>query len=279
MEQLPARKRFCTLIRQPEEQLCLAEAALCIAWEDQGAGEPEAALQQLDAIAGSARLRLEDLTEPFEVITALNHYLFDELGFRGNHWDYDNPENSFLDRVLETRTGLPIVLSVIYMEVGWRLGLPISGVALPGHFITRYATCSEEIFVDPFNSGRLWSRSECERQVSTVYGDTTPVLMQQVLEPPTKRAILLRMLRNLKNTYLTRGDFQRALTAVERIILLDPDDAQELRDRGLLHARLDQLHHALEDLERYVRRVPNAPELSELQQYAGVLATRLAQGN
>lgn len=279
MKQSPARLRFRSLIRLPEEQLPLADAAFCIAWEDQGAGEPEAVLQQLDAIAGTARLRLEDLTNPYEVIAALNDYLFDELGFRGNATDYHNPTNSFLDRVLETRTGLPIVLSVIYMEIGWRLGLPISGVALPGHFITRYTTCKEEIFVDPFNRGRLWSWHECEQQISTAYGGATPTLLQQVMEPPTKRSILARMLRNLKQTYLANKDFPHALASVERLLLLDPSDMVEVRDRGLLRVQVGQVIRGLEDLERYVRATPHAPDLPELQQYAGVLTTGVAKRN
>jgi len=279
MQQSPARRRFRMLIHLPEEELPLADAAFCIAWEDQGIGEPEVVLQQLDAIAGTVRLRLEDLTQPHEVIAALNAYLFTELGFRGNVADYHNPANSFLDRVLETRTGLPIVLSVIYMEVGWRLGLPISGVALPGHFITRYSTCNEEIFVDPFNGGRLWSWSECEQQVSTAYGGATPTLMQQVMEPPSKRAILSRMLRNLKQTYLTGKDFSRALATVERLLLLDPDDILEVRDRGLLRVQVGQVVHGLEDLEQYTQTVPHAPDLTELQQYVGVLTAGMAARN
>lgn len=274
-----ARQRFYTLTRCSEEELPLAEVALCIAWEDQGFGDPAAALQQLDAIAGEVRLRIEDLTEPYEVIAALNDYLFHELGFRGNSWDYYNPTNSFLDRVLETRIGLPITLSVIYMEIGWRLGLPMSGVALPGHFITRYASPTTEIFIDPFNQGHVWSRHECERQVLSAYGSATPTMLQQIMEPPSKRDILIRMLRNLKNTYLTGEDFSRALAATERILLLDPNTPQDLRDRGLLRARLNQVYAALEDLERYAHLAPNALDIPELQQYAGVLAAQLAAGN
>ncbi|MFL5803158.1 MAG: SirB1 family protein [Roseiflexaceae bacterium] len=280
VESTPARRRFRALIRRPEAQIDLADAALCISWEDQGMGDPRATLRELDAIAGAARPRITGLTRPPNIVGALNGYLFDELGFRGNTWSYSDPENSFLDHVLETRAGLPIALAVIYIEIGRRLSLPIVGLALPGHFLARYVAPEiGDVYVDPFNRGRLWTRAECERQVAGFYGSVTPALLKQVMAPPTKRAILARMLRNLKSTYIERGDEVRALAAVERIILIEPDDPQDLRDRGLLRARLGQLHGALEDLDRYARQAPRAADLPQIRQQARALAERLAQGN
>ncbi len=275
----PARRRFRVLIRRPESQIDLAEAALCIAWEDQGVGDPRAALRELDTIAERAKPRITGLTRPPNIVGALNGYLFDELGFHGNTWSYSDPANSFLDRVLVTRAGLPITLSVIYIEVGRRLGLPIVGLALPGHFLARYMVPGDDIFIDPFNSGRLWSQSECEAQVAGFYGSVTPALIEQIMAPPAKRDILARMLRNLKNTYVESGDLVRAAAAVERIILIEPDNLQELRDRGLLRARLGQIHAALEDLDRYARLAPHAPDLAQIRQHARALAERLAKGN
>src|SRR5215203_820404 len=109
----PARRRFRALIRRPEAQLDLVEAALCIAWEDRGAGDPQAALRAFETIVSAARPRITGLIQPPNIVGALNGFLFDELGFRGNTWSYSDPENSFLDQVLETRAGLPIALSVI----------------------------------------------------------------------------------------------------------------------------------------------------------------------
>jgi len=276
----PARRRFRALIRRPEAQIDLADAALCIAWEDQGAGDPQATLRELDAIAGAARPRITGLTRPPNIVGALNGYLFDELGFRGNTWSYSDPENSFLDHVLETRAGLPIALAVIYIEIGRRLSLPIVGLALPGHFLARYVAPEiGDVYVDPFNRGRLWTRAECERQVAGFYGTVTPALLEQVMAPPTKRAILVRMLRNLKSTYIERGDEVHALAAVERIILIEPDAPQDLRDRGPLRARHGQLLGALEDLDRYARHAPRAADMPQIRQQARALAERLAQGN
>src|SRR5262245_51995630 len=279
-QKLLARRRFYKLLRLPESQLDLAEAALCIAWEDQGADDPRAALHQLDAIADAARPRIKGLIQPPNIVGALNGYLFDDLGFRGNTWSYGDPENSFLDHVLEARAGLPIVLALIYIEIGRRLDLPIVGLALPGHFLARYVAPEiGDLFVDPFNGGRLWTQAECETQVAGFYGSATPALLKQVMAPPSKRDILGRMLRNLKNTYVERGDVALALAASERIMLIEPDNLAELRDRGLLRARLGQLHKALEDLDRYARLAPRAADLPQIRQHARDLAERLAQGN
>lgn len=279
-QELLARRRFQALLRLPESQLDLAEAALCIAWEDQGAGDPRAALRQLDRIAEAARPRIRSLIQPPNIVGALNGYLFDELGFRGNTWSYGDPENSFLDHVLDVRAGLPIALALIYIEVGRRLGLPIVGLALPGHFLVRYVAPEiGDLFIDPFNGGRLWTRAECETQVAGLYGSATPQLIEQIMAPPSKRDILARMLRNLKNTYVERSDIARALATVERIILVEPGNSPELRDRGLLRARLGQLHGALEDLDRYARLAPHAADLAQIRQHARDLAERLAQGN
>jgi regulator of sirC expression with transglutaminase-like and TPR domain len=275
----PARTRFRALIRRPDPQISLAEAALCVAWEDQGTECRVGALQQLDAIAEAARPRLVGRSRPPDLVAALNDYLFGELGFHGNTVRYNDPANSFLDQVLATRTGLPITLAIVYMEVGWRLGLPIAGVALPGHFLARYAGPGVEIVVDPFNRGRIWSRAECEMQIASVYSHPTPALIAQIMAPPSRRAILARLLRNLKNLYAEREDVPRTLAAVERIVLLEPEAAQEVRDRGLLRARLGQLHGALEDLDRYARMAPQAPDLARVRQQARALAVRAAAGN
>jgi regulator of sirC expression with transglutaminase-like and TPR domain len=275
----PARARFRALIRRPEPLLNLAEAALCIAWEDQNAGHPAESLRELDALAEQARPRLAGMSEPHEIVSALNSYLFGERGFRGNTWQYSDPANSFLDRVLATRSGLPITLSVVYMEIGWRLALPVAGVALPGHFLARYGTGASSLFIDPFNRGRLWSQEQCETQIATFYGSVTAQLIEQVMAPPTRRSILARILRNLKNLYIEDEQLAAALAAIERIVLLEPDNAQELRDRGLLRARLGQLHPALEDLDRYARMAPSAPDLPQVKQHARALASQAAEGN
>ncbi|HEX5692391.1 MAG TPA: transglutaminase-like domain-containing protein, partial [Roseiflexaceae bacterium] len=278
--QSPARRRFRAQIRRPDPQIDLAEAALCIAWEDQGAAEVRKSLHTLDMLAAEFKARTPRASDPHAIVGALNQFLFTELGFHGNTWSYGDPANSFLDRVLETRTGLPITLSLVYIELGARLGLPLVGLALPGHFLVRYAASDgADLYIDPFNRGRLWTRAECEVQIAGFYGAVTPTLFEQVMTPPSKRAFLARMLRNLKSSYAERNDFLRALAATERIVLLEPDNLNELRDRGLLRARAGYLHGALEDLDRYARRAPKASDLPRIREQARALAERLAKDN
>jgi regulator of sirC expression with transglutaminase-like and TPR domain len=273
----PARLRFATLLRQPEAALELAEAALCIAWEDQGELDVGHYLGQLDRLADDAR-RVVRLRDARQAVASLNRYLFDELGFRGNTENYNDPRNSFLDQVLERRTGLPITLSLVYTEVARRLDLPIFGIGLPRHFIVRYTDGRDELFIDPFDGGRLWSRAECEEQIAA-YGPAAAATVEALLQPATKRAILTRMLRNLKGVYLQRGDALPALAAIERILLIEPNEPSELRDRGMVRGRLGILAPALDDFERYATLVPRSPDLPTLRRQADALARLLGRRN
>jgi regulator of sirC expression with transglutaminase-like and TPR domain len=155
----------------------------------------------------------------------------------------------------------------------------VAGLALPGHFLVCYTTLDETIYIDPFNQGQLWSYEQCKQQVAAVYGSAATPLMQAMMAPPTRRAILARMLRNLKHTYLASGDFLRALNAIDRILLLTPRDAGEVRDRGLLRLRLGLHHAALEDLERYKTLAPAATDQADMQKYARLIAEHLAWNN
>jgi regulator of sirC expression with transglutaminase-like and TPR domain len=275
----PARARLRALLRTPEPRLDLAAAALCVAWEEQGVDRVDRSLGSLQAIADAARGWTVGQDSADGIVNALNRYMFGELGFHGNIREYNDPANSMLDQVLERRVGLPITLSIIYIEVGWRLGLPLSGVALPGHFLARYGQVEGAIYIDPFNRGRLWTQAECETQIATFYGESTPALVAQVMAPPSKRAILARLVRNLKNLYAERGELERALAASDRILLLEPGAAVDVRDRGLLRARLGLLHGALEDLDRYARLAPGAADLPQIRREARALAQRAAAGN
>ncbi len=274
-----ARRRFRALIRLPEPRLSLAEAALCIAWEDQEIDPCPEPLATLDEFADQMQSQLLGIHAPNEQVAVLNAFLFDELQFGGDVGNYADPANSFLDRVLVTRTGLPITLAVIYLEVGWRLGLPLVGLALPGHFLVRYPSSTGDLIIDPFNRGRLWSSDECAKHLAQYYGSVSSLIMERVMLAPTKHQILARMLRNLKNVYLERSLYAKALGVVERLVLLEPDEAIELRDRGLLRGRVGHLHDALEDLDQYARLRPEAAELETLRMHARAIAAKLIDGN
>ncbi len=276
-----ARQIFTGLIRRPDPLVPLAEAALVLAWEDQGGDDPRAALAELDSFAAAAAPSVCATNDAVAQVRALNDYLFGELGFHGDPDCYRRPDpaNSYLDQVLARRTGLPIMLSLIYLEVGWRLGLPLHGLALPGHFIVRLADPAGDIYLDPFGGGAIWSLADCERQIASFYGESGPELTAMIMAPPSRRAILARILRNLKQTHLGHNDAPRALAAVERLLLLDPSDPGELRDRGLLRLRVGRTHAAVEDLERYARENPAATDLAEIKGFVRDLMARVAPNN
>lgn len=278
---LSARTQFQRLVQAPDQHVPLAEAALYIALEDQGCGEPDAVLQAIEQLAAGARERGAGPGNPERAIEVLNDYLFGELGFYGNPRCYDHPDpaNSFLDRVLEQRTGLPILLALVYIEVGRRLGLQLVGIGLPGHFIVGCAVGTTVVYIDPFDQGRHWSYVECAQQIALAYTSVTPDLVRQTLAPASNRAILARILRNLKHTYIARQEYAAALAAVERILLITPGEPAELRDRGVLRIRLGRIHSALEDLDRYAQLVPNAPDIVQLQEISRALAGQIGSIN
>jgi regulator of sirC expression with transglutaminase-like and TPR domain len=280
MNHSPARQRFASLIRRPDPTVPLAEAALAVAWEDQGGAAPWAYLGRLDAMARAVAPRVLG-AEGVERGRALAAYLFGDLGFHGDPAGYRTPDpsNNYLDRVIERRTGLPIMLSLIFLEVGWRLGLPVQGVALPGHFIVRVSDVAGDLLLDPFGGGTAWSLADCERQIASYYGQTGPELSAMMMAPPGRGSILARILRNLKQTHLTRGDTPRALASVERLMMLDASDPGELRDRGLLRLRAGSLQAALEDLERYARQNPAASDLQTIKAIATGIVEKLAPKN
>jgi len=257
-----ARERFAQLVSGPEEELDLAEAALLIAQEEHPELDVAGYLRRLDGLAAAVRARLPEAPEPADIIHSLNIQLFGEEGLAGNESEYYDPRNSFLNEVLDRKRGIPITLSVIYLEVGRRLGLPLAGVGFPGHFLVKYSGADGELVLDPFAGGVTLSREELAQKLRRMYGDANPFLAQipQLLAPASKKEILLRMLHNLKGIYLQQNDFTRALAAIDRILLVTPDLAMEVRDRGAVHQRLGHLPAALQDFRRYLQMVPNAED-------------------
>jgi regulator of sirC expression with transglutaminase-like and TPR domain len=280
-ERSQARAAFVQLIRRPDPEVPLGEAAMAIAWEDQGVADPRPELATLDTIAAAARDALAGASDGPARAAALGAVIGGGFGFRGDPRCYQeqDPANSHLNQVLERRRGLPILLSVIYLEVARRVGLPMQGLALPGHFLVRLRDAGGDLFLDPFGGGALWGLADCERQIASYYGEVSPELTAAIMEPPAQGAILARILRNLKQTYLALDDLWRALSTVERLLLLDGSDPGELRDRGLLRLRLGQTHAAIEDLERYAREHPAATDLGEIKSFVRELVGRMAPRN
>ena len=258
-----ARARFAALV-QGAAELPLAEAALLIAAEEYAQLHAGPYLRRLDLLAERVRDRLSDETAPLVLVQELSRVLFQDEGFRGNAEDYYDPRNSFLNDVLDRRLGIPITLSVVYLEVGWRLGLPLTGVNFPGHFLVRYEGEALGILVDPFQGGELRFESDAQALLDRVYGGSVR-LQPEYLRPAGRKDILARILANLKGVYLNARDDARALAAVERLQLLRPAEPEELRDRGMILARLGRSREAREELERYLAHAPAAADARKIQ--------------
>lgn len=261
-----AREAFLEIVRHPDERLDLAAAALLIAKEEYPGLDLPLYAARLDALAARARPRVESLAgNPFAVIDAINTCLFEEEGLRGNLEDYYDPRNSFLNDVLDRKRGIPITLSVIYMEVAARLGFAIQGVGFPGHFLVRHAAGGRSILIDPFAAGRILHPEDCGRRLRESLGEETH-LQAGFLEPVGKKHILRRMLSNLRAIYLKRDDLPRAMAAVERLFALAPEDPANLRDRGLILLRQNQLGRASADLRGYLALAPGAPDAESVRE-------------
>ncbi len=241
--------QFDRMVGVPDEEIDLARAALLIAATEYPGLSIERELFRIDQIAEGIAARLDDDT-PLYQLNTLSEYLFDELKFAGNHTNYHDPRNSFLNDVIERRVGIPITLSLLYIEVGKRLGVPLLGIGMPGHFIVRHRDESD-VFVDPFHGGILLSEDECAERVKQVTQGTL-TWDRSYLEPVRSREFIARMLRNLKVVYLQRRNYERVLATIDRVIALLPQDAVEFRDRGVVNYRLGNYADALEDLHVYV---------------------------
>ncbi len=258
----PARQQFYTLVRQTP--INLAAAALAIAQEEYPQLDAACYLHQLDTMAEAVQTQLPETNYPLRLIQTLNHYLFDEWGFRGNADNYYDPRNSFLSDVLERRTGIPITLSLVYLELAQRIGFPMVGVNFPGHFLIRPQRDDLEFFVDPFHQGDILFHQDCQERLAALYGQAIP-LQPQFFTEVTPTLFLVRMLTNLKQIYLHRQDFDRCLAASERILLVQPNHPIERRDRGLLYYQLERWSESRQDLEDYLAQTPTPEDQALIQ--------------
>ena len=268
--QSDAIRLFGEMVSRREEEIELAKAALLFAKEEYPDLDIDVYLRKLDLMAEEIKSRVGHNTSPYFLITEINNYLFKEEGFRGNEDDYYDPKNSFLNDMLDRKTGIPITLSLLYMEIANRLGLTLLGVGFPGHFIVKYSGIEGEILVDPFNKGRILSNKDCKEILDRIYGGRMQ-FHSEFLQPVTKKEILSRMLHNLKGIYLNSTNYLKALSIVDMILLIDPEAMDELRDRGLLYYNLECFTQALSDIETYLRRTTNAQDAELIRGYIPVL--------
>jgi regulator of sirC expression with transglutaminase-like and TPR domain len=274
----PCRIAFAHLVRQPETAIDLAEATLLIAKEEYPDLDLAAYLARLEDMGAEVRRLAGPIQDPHVLIAELSEYLFQRLGFRGNAHHYYDPKNSFLNEVLDRRIGIPITLSAVYLEVGRRIGLRLHGVGMPGHFLVKYVGPDEEIVIDPFGGGRIVSSVDCQRILDQVF-DGKRRFEPTMLAIVGTRQILTRMLTNLKAIYFNDEEYGKALSIVERLVILHPQDACEIRDRGLLSCQLRRYADAIADLERYLRLAPEANDAETIREHLRTLRQRAAALN
>ncbi len=257
-------ERFAELVSR--DQFALAEACLLAAQDAYPDLDVGACIDRIDAIAAAVRERLAADASPEQRVAALGRHLFAELGFRGNAEAYYDPRNSYLNQVLERRVGIPISLSVVYLEAARRVGIAAQGIAFPGHFLVKVRLGRGALVLDPFDGGAPQSQAGLRARLEQALppGRGAMQALDAYLEPATAREIVARMLRNLKTIYLRSGALESALAVMQRLLLVVPESAEELRDRGLLYARLECHRPAAADLQSYLRRCPDAPDAAEI---------------
>jgi regulator of sirC expression with transglutaminase-like and TPR domain len=275
-DQLPSSP-FARAVDRPDHAIDLARVALLIAQDEYPDLDIDQYLAELDGMAETVRPRVEAAGSPDDVIDVLNAYLFGRLGFVGNLEDYYDPRNSFLNDVLDRRIGIPITLSMIYIEMGRRLDLPIEGIGLPGHFIVRYEG-ADPVFIDPFNGGERLTEADCRQRLREIFG--APIALRpEWVTPVSNRQILTRVLYNLKGIYIRNKEFQRAIPVVEKLLILNPEAYHELRDLGSLHGMLGNYGEALIHLQQYLVHRPDAPDIDEVRSHMKRLMTQIARWN
>jgi regulator of sirC expression with transglutaminase-like and TPR domain len=249
-----------------DEKIDLLRAALTFARPEYPALDESRCLAQIEDYARRIHVRRGESEDAAHTIASINAVLFHEEGFAGNQSEFYDPRNSYLNEVLDRKLGIPISLSVIYMEVAQRVGLPVFGVGLPGHFLLKhYDLHGAEIFIDPYVAGRLLSPAECQTRLDEVYGGQMP-LQAEFLHSVSKRQILTRMLNNLRSIYIGQRNFRKALTVIDFILAIHPRSPDDFRQRALLRYNEGMKRAAIDDLEEYLRLAPNASDAEEMKQ-------------
>ena len=275
-----ATVRFRELIDRPDEQIDLAEAALLIAKNANQKLDVGRYLARIDQLADALCTRLPSPSSDAESILALNRFLFEEQGFGPNLEDYYDLRNSFLNEVLERRVGIPISLSVVYMEVGRRIGLELRGVSFPGHFLVKCKLSEGTVILDPYGRGISLNLQDLQQRLRGARGgEVSRAIVAGMLVSANKKEILGRMLHNLKAIYLEKRDHDHALSVMEWLIALGPTDAAQVRERGLLYLQLECFRAALEDLQQYLTLAPGADDADEIRHRVSNLRQTAARLN
>ena len=251
------------LARMDDDALPLLGTALLIARDEYPELQPAHYDAVVQGYADALRAEVQAQDAAPARMAVINRYLFDELGFGGNNDAYSDPRNSYLNDVFDRKLGIPISLAVVQMEIARRLDVPLDGISFPGHFLVRLPVDDGILVMDPYNKGRSLSADELRDRVSAHFGGQTPddAELLHILAPATHRAILMRMLRNLKALYVDQDDWERVARSADRLLKLAPGLSEEIRDRGLAYLKLGHLTGTREDLARYLAVQPEAPDV------------------
>src|SRR5579871_3922109 len=250
-----------------DEQIDLVRAALVIAKSEYPGLDVEEYADRIDRMAARVTSLAADMGWK-GTLAALNHVLFEQANLRGNREDYYDPRNSFLNDVLDRGLGIPITLSIIYMEVARRVGFPLAGVGMPGHFLLKHYSGGEgETLIDCFNRGDILSSQDCQRRLDEIYSGEMK-MRSEFLHPISRRQILTRMLNNLKTIYLSTRNFRKALPIADLVLVIYPQSAEDLKQRALLRYSMGMYGLAAEDLNEYLKISPTASDADDVRQMA-----------
>jgi regulator of sirC expression with transglutaminase-like and TPR domain len=273
------KEQFAQEIAKPNQEADLSYLALLMAQYITQPFNPAPYLEMLDQMAEPLKPKIPTAATPQARIDLLNSQLFDSCGLAGNEQDYYSPDNSFLNRVLETGQGIPITLSVVYIEVGQRLGLPLWGVGIPRHFVVGYGDPqAQPLYIDPFNRGEILNELDCLAlsQVSLAHLSS---YRKNFLKPVPARSILFRMLANLKYIFIGHKNWDDAYKALDLMLTIYPDQLNELKERGLVSYRLGNLHRAAFDLKRYLFLAPNQDDTDWVERQVEQIEEKLLRLN
>lgn len=271
-------QELARLFKLPDERVDLGRAALLLARAEYPELDLNAEMARLDELARQAAPFVREGLPAAVRVDGLRAFLGGICGFHGNENDYYDPTNSFLNRVLDRRLGIPISLSVLYMEIGRRLGVTLCGVGLPGHFLVKYQDRKQRLFLDPFHGGRALTPDGCREIVERRYEGQVR-FQQDMLAAVEKRYIVVRMLANLRAIYLEQRQLRKAVAVVEMLLALNPASADDLKLRGLLHYQLGRRQQSRQDLEGYLLLNPQAADAGQIQQVLEALKRQSARMN
>ena len=277
---------FAELLGRDDGRIDLARACLMIAQDAYPQLDVERYLGEIERMGLRLRGGLAQDLGAEQRVAALNEFLFEDLGYWGNTEHYYDPRNSYLNEVIDRKTGIPITLAVLYMALGRRIGLPLQGVSFPGHFLVRVRVRGGVLILDPFTGGAPQSEDELRARLQRVIPEgaaadvsVAELPLEQFLEPASNRQIVARVLRNLKGIYRETDKPERLLEVLNRIMVVSPDASAELRDRGYAYQRLECWRAALQDLSRYLEREPQAGDRDEVRSALVELTARCAHLN